>query len=626
MKFLKVFLLRLWLFAVGFQHLETWKAFAQETPCEDKLPDCSDYLEADECERYSGLTRQYCAKSCNYCPTPPPTMHPVCKDLLPDCAVYIGSPSQCHAAKEFFTKYCPRTCGYCVCGDILPECASFITNPDQCRSSRFFSKYCQMSCNRCGDLSTLSPAESSSTLSPTPNSSSTESSSTPESSSTESSPAPKSSSIKDTTTPKSSSTKVTTTPKSSSIKSPPTPVAPLTASISTQQTTKPVPIGPTGNCADVNPKQCASMVTNDPDACRNDKEYMEKNCPETCKVCGVDPYCEDKMPKECMNLITRDKEYCKTRPEFMKKNCARTCEYCGCSDLLAICSALVENNKDYCDSNRLFMKTNCPKSCDFCNDPSGIKPPASEVVVSDCVDKRKRCKLFASNRNYCSYQKRFMMRNCAKACQFCEKEYNFAINTEWNGAPINHAPITFEISAQDSRAVRISASGPFFDDPGPPPCAAGSACDGLWDYEVAEVFFLGKNEKYLEIELSPHGQHLLLLLNGVRKPFLDKMPINYTAKIDRANNTWTGTAKIPIDYFPPDVEKINAYAIHGSGVNRRYESLYPASASVSNPDFHRLEFFKPFDFKAMFTPSWGKPKSPLWKNSIRRIMRARARM
>ena len=97
-----------------------------------------------------------------------------------------------------------------------------------------------------GDLSTLSPAESSSTLSPTPNSSSTESSSTPESSSTESSPAPKSSSIKDTTTPKSSSTKVTTTPKSSSIKSPPTPVAPLTASISTQQTTKPVPIGPIG--------------------------------------------------------------------------------------------------------------------------------------------------------------------------------------------------------------------------------------------------------------------------------------------------------------------------------------------------------------------------------------------
>lgn len=64
----------------------------------------------------------------------------------------------------------------------------------------------------------------------------------------------------------------------------------------------------------------------------------------------------------------------------------------------------------------------------------------------------------------------------------------------------------------------------------------------------------------------------------------DKMPIEYTAKIDRTKNTWNGTAIIPIDYLPPHVGRINAYAIHGSGVNRRYESLYPASADVSDPD------------------------------------------
>lgn len=234
--------------------------------------------------------------------------------------------------------------------------------------------------------------------------------------------------------------------------------------------------------------------------------------------------------------------------------------------------------------------------------------------------------MFAAKRNYCTYQRRFMKRNCPKACQFCEKEYNFSINTEWNGAPIDHAPIVFQIRAQDSLNVLVSVSGPFFNDPGPPPCAAGSACDGLWNYEVAEVFFLGKNEKYLEVELSPHGQHLLLLLNGVGKPFLDKMPIEYTAQIDRTKNTWNGIATIPMDYLPPHVGRINAYAIHGSGLNRRYESLYPASANVSNPDFHRLEFFKPFDFKAMFSLSWEKPKSPFWKNSIRRIMRSRARI
>jgi len=40
--------------------------FAGKT-CEDMLPDCTDYFNAQECEKYSGITRQYCAKSCNYC-------------------------------------------------------------------------------------------------------------------------------------------------------------------------------------------------------------------------------------------------------------------------------------------------------------------------------------------------------------------------------------------------------------------------------------------------------------------------------------------------------------------------------------------------------------------------------
>ena len=63
------------------------------------------------------------------------------------------------------------------------------------------------------------------------------------------------------------------------------------------------------------------------------------------------------------------------------------------------------------------------------------------------------------------------------------QEYNFEIKTEWNGKQITHAPIKFQISAQDSDVVLISVTGPFFDDPGPPPCAVGSACDGLWNYE-----------------------------------------------------------------------------------------------------------------------------------------------
>lgn len=50
------------------------------------------------------------------------------------------------------------------------------------------------------------------------------------------------------------------------------------------------------------------------------------------------------------------------------------------------------------------------------------------------------------------------------------------------------------------------------------------------------------------------------------------------------NKTWKGTAVIPLEYFPPDVTKINAYAIHGSGDERQYEALYPASEEFYTPD------------------------------------------
>lgn len=40
---------------------------------------------------------------------------------------------------------------------------------------------------------------------------------------------------------------------------------------------------------------------------------------------------------------------------------------------------------------------------------------------------------------------------------------------------------------------------------------------------------------------------------------------------------WTGTAIIPKSFFPCNVTRWNAYAIHGEGENRVYESLYPVT-------------------------------------------------
>lgn len=65
---------------------------------------------------------------------------------------------------------------------------------------------------------------------------------------------------------------------------------------------------------------------------------------------------------------------------------------------------------------------------------------------------------------------------------------------------------------------------------------------------------------------------------------------------DKENNIWRGEAFIPNEYFPPDIDKFNAYAIHGQPESQRiYKSLFPSNAT--QPDFHALEFFQTFDMK-----------------------------
>ena len=56
----------------------------------------------------------------------------------------------------------------------------------------------------------------------------------------------------------------------------------------------------------------------------------------------------------------------------------------------------------------------------------------------------------------------------------------------------------------------------------------------LYDYEVTETFFLNKEtEQYIELEFGPHGQHLILLLNGYRNDITQMLPVTYTANIGK---------------------------------------------------------------------------------------------
>ena len=74
--------------------------------------------------------------------------------------------------------------------------------------------------------------------------------------------------------------------------------------------------------------------------------------------------------------------------------------------------------------------------------------------------------------------------------------------------------------------------------------------------------------------------------------FRHTLPLEFSASIDHNAGVWTGEARIPADYFPPNVTLFNAYAIHGTGEDRAYEALYESSGPQA--DFHRSIWIKAY--------------------------------
>ncbi len=157
----------------------------------------------------------------------------------------------------------------------------------------------------------------------------------------------------------------------------------------------------------------------------------------------------------------------------------------------------------------------------------------------------------------------------------------------WDGVPVGpdeHATLELQLEGEELR-VRVEA--PFHGDPAPhgPP----GPCDGLWEYEAVELFLLGADERYLELELGPFGHHLLLELHGARRRVAGPLALDYAA--ERRGARWSGRARLPRARLPRDLHAANAYALHGIGAERRYLAAQPVGGAA--PDFHRLERFAP---------------------------------
>ena len=170
-----------------------------------------------------------------------------------------------------------------------------------------------------------------------------------------------------------------------------------------------------------------------------------------------------------------------------------------------------------------------------------------------------------------------------------KQSFQLSTTKTWDGETVADSEkmeIEFSIKGLE---LTIDVQCPFHGDPAP--SASAGELDGLWGYEVAELFLLGAEEHYLEIELGPHGHYLILHLSEIRQVSKYISPAHYVTSITGSH--WQGNLTMNLDQSILPFSHANAYAIHGQGVKRRYLAAFPVPGD--KPDFHQPRFFARLD-------------------------------
>jgi len=144
-----------------------------------------------------------------------------------------------------------------------------------------------------------------------------------------------------------------------------------------------------------------------------------------------------------------------------------------------------------------------------------------------------------------------------------------------------------------SRELRIAIDAPLWGDPAPPPSNhPRRAYEGLWDYEVVEIFIGGAGGRdampYLELEFGPHGHALGLCFEGYRHR---RERFEVECEAWQRGRRWRLGARVPEHRLPPGPWTANAFAMHGVGPERRHLAAHPGLERAL--DFHDAAAWRP---------------------------------
>ena len=166
--------------------------------------------------------------------------------------------------------------------------------------------------------------------------------------------------------------------------------------------------------------------------------------------------------------------------------------------------------------------------------------------------------------------------------------YQWTIAHTWDGLPVSEpTPTVVSLELTDAGYADLKVTAPFYGDPAPP--SSPGSLWGLWEFEVVELFIVGTDGPYVEIELGPHGHYLVLRLDAPRSIVERHLEVDASTQIN--GKSWTGSISLKRDLLPTVLSTANAFAINGTGASRRY--LAHSAVPGKQPNFHQPGLFPP---------------------------------
>jgi len=167
--------------------------------------------------------------------------------------------------------------------------------------------------------------------------------------------------------------------------------------------------------------------------------------------------------------------------------------------------------------------------------------------------------------------------------------FQFHIAQQWDGTPLRDADRAEVVVLNNGEHLRIGFTARLLPKWTAPKTPVGFT-DGLWEYDVFEIFFARPDGSYLEIEVGPAGHFLVYEFASYRKASdTNPRPLVYTWSVE--DGQWSGEFTVPLEWLRVPINdcRVNAYQILTTAQGRQY--LAWRSIPEIEPDFHRTECF-----------------------------------